>query len=415
MRQDGSAPLSDGSAGVGTSAARLAHEVAALRAVGLSADEAMLVAEHRLGAADPTPAAGAADGLRTAVLLAAAAGIAVHVVRIAGDAAGLGDGWLGRNAVLLLAPALVVLLGLRRGLARRGWLGLGAGLALVALAANGVPHVPGSDTELLAVLHLPVLGWAVVLAAHAGGRVRDADRRIDAVRFSGEAAVLYALMGLGGGVLLALAAGLLSAIGVDAEPLMEWVLPAGAAGAVVIAGWLAETRPRLGGGLAPVLAQVFTPLFGAMIVLVLVVAVATGAGGRFDRETLALLDVLLVVVLGLAVYGQAARAPGRAAGWDDRLRLVAVAAALLLDLGALGTMLVRVGELGTTPNRIAALGLNVVLLVALGGTAVTLGRALRGRTAMAAVERWQARVVPALVLWAAFVAVVLPLLPTTGP
>ena len=85
MRQDGSAPLSDGSAGVGTSAARLAHEVAALRAVGLSADEAMLVAEHRLGAADPTPAAGAADGLRTAVLLAAAAGIAVHVVRFATD------------------------------------------------------------------------------------------------------------------------------------------------------------------------------------------------------------------------------------------------------------------------------------------------------------------------------------------
>lgn len=388
---------------------RLRTEIEELRAVGLSPEEAAVVAGLRLGRSTDDAAVDG-GGARTAVLLAIAAGAIVHLVRLAGDAAGLGDGWLARNAVLLLVPGLVVLLGLRRGVDRRGWLRLGLGLALVTLAANAVPHAAGSDTELLAALHLPVLGWAVVLMAHAGGRVGDASRRIAAVRSSGEVAVLYVLIAIGGGVLLALAGGLIAAVGLDAEPLAEWVLPAGAAGAVVIAGWLVEARPRLAAGVVPALAQVFTPLFGAMIAVVLVTYVALRPDG-FDRDVVVLMDLLMVVVLGLAVYGQAARPPDRAAGWDDRLRLAAVALALVLDLGVLGAMLARVGELGTTPNRIAALGLNVVLLVALTGSATTLGRALRGRIAMAAVERWQARAVLLLIAWAAFVAVVLPVLP----
>ena len=365
-----------------------------------------------VGADVVDPPGRTAEGLATALVLAVAAGVAVHAARLAAEAAGYDELVLARNVALLLTPALVVLLGLRRRLDRTGWLQLGAGLAAVALAANVVPHQRGADTELLAVLHLPVLAWAVVLVAHAGGEARDRMRRIEAVRFSGEVAVLYVLFALGGGVLVGLTAALLAAVGIDVEPLFEWVLPAGAAGAVVIAGWLVETRPRISGGVAPLLAQVFTPLFGAMIALVAVAYLATGTGSGFDRETVAVLDVLLVIVLGLAVYGQAARGPDRAVGWDDRLRLFTVVAALVLDVGVLATMVARVGDLGTTPNRIAALGLNVVLLVALAGTAHRTIAALRGRGTMAAVEAWQARTVPLLVGWAAFVAVVLPLLPT---
>lgn len=360
------------------------------------------------------PAGRTAEGLTAALVLAAAAGVAVHAARLAAEAAAVDGFVLARNVGLLLAPALVVLLGLRRRLDRTGWMRLVAGLAVVALAANAVPHRGGADTELLAVLHLPILAWAVVLVAHAGGAARDLGRRIDAIRFSGEVAVLYVLFALGGGVLVGLTAGLLAAVGIDAEPLFEWVLPAGAAGAIVIAGWLVETQPRISGGVAPLLAQVFTPLFGAMIALVTVAYAATGMGSGFDREAVAVLDVLLVVVLGLAVYGQTARGPDRAVGWDDRLRLFTVVAALVLDVGVLATMVGRVGDLGTTPNRIAALGLNVVLLVALTGTAHRTIAALRGRGTMAAVEAWQARTVPLLVGWAAFVAVVLPLLPSAA-
>lgn len=393
----------------GSEASSADIEAARLRAAGLTADEIDLIARRRRAAGRSTARPGA-DGLATAVVLAAIAGTAVHAVRLGGDAAGLDDGSLLRIASLLLVPGPVALLALRRGATRRRWLGLLAALVAVALVAVAVPHRPGSDAELLAALHLPILAWTVVLAAHADGRVRDLPARIAAVRFSGEVAVLYVLFALGGGALVALTAGLLGAVGLDAEPLAEWVLPAGAAGAVVIAAWLVETRPHVGAGVAPLLAQVFTPLL-AVTVFGVAAVYAVGSGGRFDRDVVALLDVLLVLVVGLAVYGQAARDTDRAVRWDDRLRLGTVAVAVVLDLGVLAATAGRLFDLGVTPNRIAAVGLNAVLLVVLTGTAVRLTAAVRGRQPMASVEHWQAASLPLIVVWAAVVAVLLPLLP----
>ena len=398
----------------GSDGAALAAESARLRAVGLSADEADLIARRRLTGSGP---AASADGLATAVALAVMAGAVVHLARLGGDALGLDDGALLRLVPVLLAPGPVVLLALRRGASRRTWAGLAAALVAVVLAATAVPHRPGSDAELLAALHLPAVAWSVVLVAHAGGRVRDLAARVAAVRFTGEVAVLYVLFALGGGALLGLTAGLLGAVGIDAEPLAEWVLPAGAAGAVVVAAWLVETRPRLGTGIAPLLAQVFTPLLAVTVAGVAVVY-AVGSGGRFDRDVVALLDVLLVLVVGLAVYGQVARDTDRAlnpgVGWDDRPRLATVVLAVLLDVGVLVATLGRLSGLGVTPNRIAAVGLNAVLMVVLVGTAVRLTAAVRGRGPMSAVERWQAASLPAVVVWAAVVAVLLPLLPVAG-
>ena len=49
--------------------------------------------------------------------------------------------------------------------------------------------------------------------------------------------------------------------------------------------------------------------------------------------------------------------------WMDRIQLVTVVSALVLDVIVLGTMIARIGELGFTPNRTAALGLNVLLAI----------------------------------------------------
>src|SRR4029453_9406718 len=95
----------------------------------------------------------------------------------------------------------------------------------------------------------------------------------------------------------------------------------------------------------------------------------TGLAEAFDRELLSVLDALLVVVLGLVLYGLSAREPSTSPGWMDRIQLVAVASALVLDLMVLGAMIARIGDLGFTPNRTAALGLNLVLLVNLAGAA----------------------------------------------
>ena len=76
----------------------------------------------------------------------------------------------------------------------------------------------------------------------------------------------------------------------------------------------------------------------------------TGLGDAFDRDLLSVFDVLLLVVLGLVLYGMSARDPSTSPDWMDRIQLVAVACALVLDLMVLGSMFARIGEFGFTPN-----------------------------------------------------------------
>jgi hypothetical protein len=231
---------------------------------------------------------------------------------------------------------------------------------------------------------------------------------MDYVRFTGEWFIYYVLIALGGGVLMGLTAGILEPTGVDIDKVAEWVLPSGAAGAVVVAAWLVESKQRVIENMAPVLTMLFTPLFAVMLVCSAVVYAVTGLGDAFDRDLVSIFDVLLVVVLALVLYGMSAREPSASPEWMDRIQLVAVVSALLLDLMVLGAMIARIGDLGFTPNRTAAVGLNLVLLVNLAWAAWLSGRFLRGQARFHQLERWQTTYLPVFALWATAVVVILP-------
>jgi hypothetical protein len=286
-------------------------------------------------------------------------------------------------------------------------------LALYPFAPPGSSGVFGTEgagaTGLLVALHLPVLLWFVVGVAYLGGDLRSAAKRMDFIRFTGEWAIYYALIALGGAVLIGLTISVLLPIAPDADQaVIEWVLPTGVAGAVVVAAWLVEAKKSIVENLAPVLTAIFTPLFAAMLLVAAVGYAVAGIGLGFDRDLLALFDVLMLVVLGLVVYGISARGAARTGGTMDVLRLIAVLAAIALDVLVLVAMLTRVAEFGFTANRVAALGLNVLLLVNLAGTAWLTFRLLTGRAPAARLERWQVAYLPVFAAWVAVVVLVLP-------
>jgi hypothetical protein len=232
---------------------------------------------------------------------------------------------------------------------------------------------------------------------------------MDFVRFTGEWFIYYVLIALGGGVLVGLTGLILEPISSDLpQQVASWVLPSGAAGAVIIAAWLVESKQQVIENMAPVLTMVFTPLFAVMLTLAAVAYGVYSIGGDFDRDLLGALDALLVVVLGLVLYSLSAREPAQPPGAMDRIQLVTVVAALVLDLMVLVAMVARIGDLGFTPNRAATLGLNLVLLVNLAGTAWLSARFVSGRGTLLRLERWQTTYLPILAIWAATVVVVLP-------
>ena len=363
----------------------LRHQIAELSAAGLTADEGFLIAVKRMGEVDGLSREFAREHsgrLWKQLVLAgddepahAASGwveaFAFAVGCCRGDPGRTPRGRLpARGADVVRAePRLVRAPVPRRVLrprtaARRCGLGADGGpFVLLAIVVNVYPYDAESDTEILVAPHLPVVLWFVVAYPYMGGTIRSHQRRMDFVRFTGEWFIYYVLIALGGGVLMGLTAGVLEPTGVDIDKVAEWVLPSGAAGAVVVAAWLVESKQRVIENMAPVLTMLFTPLFAVMLVCSAVVYAVTGLGDAFDRELVSVFDALLVVVLGLVLYGMSAREPSASPEWMDRIQLVAVVSALVLDLMVLGAMFARIGDLGFTPNRAAALGLNLVLLV----------------------------------------------------
>ncbi|MFW8744830.1 hypothetical protein, partial [Mesorhizobium japonicum] len=263
-------------------------------------------------------------------------------------------------------------------------------------------------TEILVAVHLPVLLWLVVGAAYLGGDVRPSGRRMEFLRFTGEWAIYYALIALAGGILIGLTTGVLAIVVPESTSIVAtWVVPPGVAGAVIVAAWLVEAKKSIVENLAPVLTAIFTPLFAAMLLVASASYLIAGLGRDFDRDLLILFDAVLVVVVGLVIYGISARR-ATAPGLMDVLRLVTVVAAVLLDLLVVISMLARVGEFGVTANRVVALGLNLVLLVDLLGSAVILIGMLAHRIPAARLERWQTGYLAVIAAWLVVVVAVMP-------
>ena len=413
----------------------LRGEVAALRGAGLSEDEAFLVAVKRMGALDAISnefarehsarlwkqlvissanTAQSADESRTETIvvfaLAVIAAVAVKVPELFGREWGAAEDemFYARNVSLFVLPLLTAYFVWKRRLSERTWVWPALAFVAAVLFANVYPFKTGSDTEALTVLHLPIALWLPVGIAYAGGRWRESAGRMDFVRFSGELLIYYALIALGGGVLLALTAGMFGAIGIDFEPVFEdWLLCA-VLGAVIVASWLVEAKQSVIENMAPVLTRLFTPMFAFALLAFLGTMAWTGRGIDIERNALIAFDLVLVLVLGLLVYSISARDPQAPPGAFDRLLVLLLVSGLVADAFALAAIAARISEFGFTPNRVAALGENVILLGNLGWSTALYIRFLRGRGSFASLERWQTAYLPAYSIWAAIVVVGFP-------
>nr|MBA3719543.1 hypothetical protein [Nocardioidaceae bacterium] len=145
-----------------------------------------------------------------------------------------------------------------------------------------------------------------------------------------------------------------------------------------------------------------------MLLAFLVAIPATGNVVDVDRDLLILVDLILVLVLGLLLYAVSARHPQAPPDLFDRLQLLLVLSALLVDVLMLGAMLIRITEFGASPNKTAALGLNLILLANLAWSASLSVGFLRRRRPFSALERWQTTYLPVYAAWAAVVVVVFP-------
>jgi len=413
----------------------LRDQLTALGEAGLTGEEAFLVAVKRIGALDALSrefarahsdrlwkqlviGPGAADestpGAQTemvvAVGLAIAAALAVKLPALFGLQIDESDQpFYFRNAGLFVLPLLTIFFVWKRksGLAAALWLALP--FAAGAVFANIFHFGPNSDTERLTALHLPMALWLAVGVAYVGHHWFAGEGRMNFVRFSGELAIYYVLIALGGAVLVAFTVMLFASIGMKADWFIgRWLVPCGAAGAVIIGSWLVEAKQSVIENMAPVLTRLFTPLFTVLLLAFLGTMAWTGSPINVERQVLIGFDLLLALVVGLVLYAASARDPQAAPDVFDALQLLLVVSALAVDGVALAAIAGRISEFGFTPNRVAALGENLILLVNLVRTAWLYARFVRHRGPFASLERWQVAYLPVYAAWAAVVVIAFP-------
>jgi hypothetical protein len=415
----------------------LRDQLVALIEAGLAGDEAFLVAVKRMGSLDALSrefarahserlwkqlviAPDAADeSARTSytetlvvLSLAVAAALAIKVPALFGLRLSPDHElppFYARNASLFVFPLLTVYFVWKRGSDVVSGLWLALSFAAGAVFANVFPFRTGSDTQVLTALHLPIALWLAVGFAYVRSRWFADGGRMNFVRFSGELAIYYVLLALGGGVLTGFTMMMFKAIGINAEWLAAgWLIPCGAMGAVIIGSWLVEAKQSVIENMAPVLTRLFTPLFTVLLLVFLATMAWTGSPINVKREVLIGFDLLLVLVVGLVLYAASARDPQAPPEFFDGLQLLLVVSALVVDGVALAAIAARISEFGFTPNRVAALGENLILLVNLAWSAWLYARFLRHRGSFADLERWQIAYLPVYPVWAALVVVMFP-------
>jgi hypothetical protein len=420
----------------------LRDQVGVLTEAGLDEDEAFLVAVKRMGSLDalsrefarehsdrlwkqlvmaPDGDAPPAAVTRTEALvvfgLAVAAALAVKIPALFGLTLHDGAPFYARNASFFVLPLLTAYFVWKRGMApRQGrhWAWLAAPFLAAAAVVNAFPFSPGpqqhvSHTEILSAIHLPIALWLVVGLAYLRGRRLEGAGRMDFVRFSGELFIYYVLIALGGGVLTGFTMTMFAAIGLKPDWIaQDWLIPCGAAGAVIVGSWLVEAKQSVVENMAPVLTRLFTPLFTVVLLVFLATMAWTGRPIDIQRDVLILFDLLLAVVVGLVLYSASARDLEAPPDLFDALQLLLIASALVVDAVALAAIASRISEFGLTPNRVAALGENLILLVNLAWSARLYAAFLRRRTPFRALEAWQTTYLPVYSAWAAIVVLLFP-------
>jgi len=347
-----------------------------------------------------------------AIMLAVLAGVLLKVPELLGMHMSEhgNEGFYVRNAGLFVLPLLAGYFVWKRGLGAKTIGILAAAFAAAVVFANIYPFIPGGSTEVLSVIHLPLALWIAVGLAYAGGRWGEVEGRMDFIRFSGELFIYYVLIALGGGVFTGFLVAMFKTLGLNPEWFIgSWLIPCGAAGAVIIASWLVEAKQSVIENMAPVLTRLFTPLFVILLLAFLVTMLLTGRTLDVQREVLIAFDLLLVVVLGLLLYAISARDAQRPRNFFDVLQVVLVVSALLADVAALWAITARISEFGFTPNRVAGLGVNILLLVNLTWAAVLYIRFLTRRGSFTDLERWETNYLPVFAAWGAIVVIAFPL------
>ncbi|OPZ96320.1 MAG: hypothetical protein BWY72_01707 [Bacteroidetes bacterium ADurb.Bin416] len=272
--------------------------------------------------------------------------------------------------------------------------------AVSAVYINLLPTVKESHSISLAYIHLPLLLWCLYGLIFIDFNTKDLNRRMDYLKYNGDIAILSAIILIAGAMLTAVTLGLFSAIDMNIETFYgDYVVVLGLVSAPIVATYIIKTYPAVTQKIAPIIANLFTPLVVITLVIFLISMVVTGKDPYNDRDFLLVFNLLLLGVMALIVFSVTETTLSKPKRFNVWMLFGLSIITLLVDLVALSAIVYRLGEYGFTPNRTAVLGSNLLIFGHLVLIMIDLFKVTFKGGQFDGVERTIARYLPVYTVW----------------
>ena len=285
------------------------------------------------------------------------------------------------------------------------------GMAACILYVLILPNISDSASLTMALIHFPLLSLSLLAISFMSDRWNDIEARLNFIRYIGEMGIYSILILLGGMVLTGITLGLFSLIELRIEQwYMEYIVVLGLVSSPVVATYLFDSVQNRESKFAPILSNVFSPLFLITILAYLMATIYQGKNPFTDRDFLITFNGLLIVILALTIFSISGKKRTAGVEISDYINVSLVSATLIVNLVALSAILFRWSEYGTTVNRIVVTGANILIFVHLVLLLFRYIGHLRDGRGVSGLDSAVGKYLPIYTVWSFIVSVVLPLI-----
>jgi hypothetical protein len=282
---------------------------------------------------------------------------------------------------------------------------------ILTLYVNLLPSVTDSNSINLVYIHLPLLMWCIFGLVYIEFNLTDKIRRIEYIRYNGDLAILMAIIVIAGGILTGITVGLFDAIGINIKAFyMKNVVIIGAVSVPIVATFITKNYTVLTNKIAPIIANIFSPLVLLTAMIFLVALAISGKDPYRDREFLMIFNIMLLGVMAVIVFSISETSVTGKQKFNEMILFFLSIITVIIDLIALSAIFYRLGTLGITPNRLAVLGSNILILGNLSLLIIDLYKVNFKKALIREVDLTIAKYLPVYLIWILLVVFGFPLI-----
>lgn len=280
-----------------------------------------------------------------------------------------------------------------------------------ALYLNLLPSNYDSQIIHLVYLHLPLLLWFLFGWIYVGFDRKDLKKRMAFIQFNGDFIIMCAILMLASGIFTGITLGLFYTIDLDIEEFyFEWIAIIGGVSLPIVAYYMLHKMPTLTAKIAPVVANIFSPVVLVMLTIYLVSIVITGKDPYGDREFLLTFNALLMGVMAIILFSVSEKSSKSTQKVRSVTLFLLSILTLVINLIALSAIVYRLSEYGFTPNRVAVTGFNLVSFINLILISMALFKAAFKGKPFEEVGCSTSKFIPVYIIWLFFVVAIMPLI-----